>query len=307
MSKGPRTRPRIRFNLLVSQSLVIALAPPLLLLALFMAFAFFNTTLSYSVENRNGFLGQAMAWPLLIFGSAFVSWTYRAARTLRAHLRGPSAERIADLLARDPRSFVLILRPFVGSSTLRVLDGSSLLSSFVCVEEVVARVVRDQLGASTYTLVDSDVGVLTPGPHYVVADQADWQVPVDALLARATAVVIVVPPGGELKPGLRWEVERLAARGFLGRVAIVLPRPRHPAYAQARVTLDQILQILEVPTLGAEPTKLVLAYPRADGTSIHWAPPENTYLIDSEPYRLGLREGLEYATQAKLIATAPRS
>lgn len=62
-----------------------------------------------------------------------------------------------------------------------------------------------------------------PGPVFVSAADDEWQEAVSTLIRRAHSIVLLLPPGQEIRESFRWEIDQLTQRGLQSRVTIVLP------------------------------------------------------------------------------------
>jgi hypothetical protein len=57
----------------------------------------------------------------------------------------------------------------------------------------------------------------------VSAADDEWQEAVSTLIRRAHSIVLLLPPGQEIRDSFRWEIDQLTQRGLQSRVTIVLP------------------------------------------------------------------------------------
>lgn len=126
-------------------------------------------------------------------------------------------------LAASAEEFCLILRPF-GSDGEIVLSHRTTGAS--AIEQVIARSARKVAGLATYALVDQERRLAPPGPVFVRAARDEWRDAVSRLIGRAHSIVLILPPGQEIRDSFRWEIDQLTQRGLQSRVVIVLPPDR---------------------------------------------------------------------------------
>lgn len=134
----------------------------------------------------------------------------------------PYEETLHGLLDSD-EEFCLILRPF-GS------DGEVVLPyrwrGALTMEQVIARAARKFRGLRTYAIVDQDRRLAPPGPVYLRAPHDRWQTVVQALVRRAHSIVLILPPGQDIRSSFSWEIDQLTQHGLQSRTTIVLPPDR---------------------------------------------------------------------------------
>jgi hypothetical protein len=102
-------------------------------------------------------------------------------------------------------------------------------------EQVLAVATQNAAQQKTYALVDQHRELAPPGPVYVQAPDADWQEAILALMRRAYAVILWLPPDQEVRPSVTWEIEQLVLAGLQTRTIIVLPSPDQKAAHQHSV------------------------------------------------------------------------
>jgi hypothetical protein len=165
-------------------------------------------------------------------------------------------EDVVGPLVRSTEEYCLILRPFGADGRIilphRTRRFSWIAGSFTrtsTLEQVVAVAAKRALGMKTYALVDQQQLLAPPGPVWLrtPTEGDDWQRPVEALIQRAHTIVLILPPGQEIRPSLAWEVRQVTLRDLQGRVLIVLPPPdRHrEAYLRAHHQACRVLTALE--------------------------------------------------------------
>ena len=146
----------------------------------------------------------------------------RWGRYKRSASTRPCSEVIAPLVA-SAKEFCLVLRPFGGDGEI-VLPHRMFGASTV--EQVIARSARKVAGLATYAVVDQKRRLAPPGPVFVSATDDEWQEAVSTLIRRAHSIVLLLPPGQEIRDSFRWEIDQLTQRGLQSRVTIVLPPDR---------------------------------------------------------------------------------
>jgi hypothetical protein len=132
-------------------------------------------------------------------------------------------DQVLDRLVRSDEEYCLILRPFGA-------DGEVVLSKrwfgALTIEQVIARAARKSLGLTTYAIVDQDRRLAPPGPTYLRAPHDRWQAAVRTLVRRAHSIVVILPPGQDIRDSFKWEIDQLTHHGLQSRVIVVLPPDR---------------------------------------------------------------------------------
>jgi hypothetical protein len=155
---------------------------------------------------------------VLIILFIMITW----GRYKRSARTQPYAE-VLDRLVQSDEEYCLILRPF-GSDGEIVVPHST--PGAATIEQVISRAARKSLGLRTYAIVDQGRRLAPPGPTYLRAPNDEWQLAVRTLIRRAHSIVLVLPPGQEIRDSFRWEINQLAGHRLQSRVTIVLPPDR---------------------------------------------------------------------------------
>ncbi|MFD9698962.1 hypothetical protein [Lentzea sp. NPDC059081] len=251
--------------------------------------------------------------------------------------RPAKVERWQDVvpaLVRSREEYCLVLRAFGEDGRITLPDGAGMKaphsSWFVpntTLEQVVAKAVRRSLGFTTYAIVDQDLRKAPPGPVWLRAG-AEWKTPVAALIARAHSIVLVLPPGQEVRDGLKWEVGQITRRGFQTRTTVLLPPPRHgrwvaEGYPEAFRSLCVVLATfesfigevddvgpLDVEALrsriaGTEPPSVMIAKmsrkgPFDDPELACWNAPKRKLVGDATYLEALHKQGVLWSTEAEL-------
>lgn len=185
---------------------------------LYLAWRLFQAHLSYGFW----FSPRLFIQPLIIAAIVLIPIGATWGRYRRSASTRQCSEVIAPLVA-SAKEFCLILRPF-GSDGEIVLSHRFLGAS--AIEQVIARSARKTAGLATYALVDQERRLAPPGPVFVRAARDEWQEAVSSLIQRAHSIVLILPPGQQIRDSLRWEIDQLTRRGLQSRVIIVLPPDR---------------------------------------------------------------------------------
>ena len=203
------------------------------------------------------FVRPALISSFLIIFFILVTWGRykRSART-------KPYQEVLDPLVRSDEEYCLILRPF-GSDGEIVLPHAG--PGAATIEQVVARAARKTLRLRTYAIVDQDRRLAPPGPTYLRAPHDEWQIAALTLIRRAHSVVLILPPGQEIRSSFKWEISQLVEHGLQSRVIIVLPPDRlYPDdYPQALRQARVLVGALEGFTV--------------EGADLH--PPERTHVL----------------------------
>jgi hypothetical protein len=93
----------------------------------------------------------------------------------------------------------------------------------VHVETLLADEASRMLGCDTVSLLDPVRRVQVPGVSYLECANSEWTSRVQGLLAKATFVCFVLPPGAEGGDGIIWELYRTLDRGLIGRILLLIP------------------------------------------------------------------------------------
>jgi len=157
--------------------------------------------------------------PLIIAATVLVPIMVRWGRYQRSASTRLCSEVVAPLVA-SVEEFCLILRPF-GSDGEIVLPHRMYGASTI--EQVIARSARNVAGLTTYAIVDQKRRLAPPGPVFVRAAGDEWQEAVSTLIRRAHSIVLILPPGQEIRKSFRWEIDQITQRGLQSRVIILLP------------------------------------------------------------------------------------
>jgi hypothetical protein len=128
---------------------------------------------------------------------------------------------ILPRLIESNEEYCLILRPF-GSDGEVVLPSRWFGASTV--EQVIARAAKKTpLGLTTYAIVDQNRRIAPPGPVYLRAPHDKWKSVVHTLVRRAHSIVLILPPGQDIRDSFNWEIDQLTQHGLQSRVTVVLP------------------------------------------------------------------------------------
>jgi hypothetical protein len=116
-------------------------------------------------------------------------------------------------------------------------------------EQVFAKAAQESVQQKMYTLVDQGRELAPPGLVYLRASNKDWEDPVRALMRRAFAVILWLPPGLEPGKSFNWEIEQIVEAGLQDRTIIVLPPPnKKMAYQRAVKQAAILLAAMETTT-----------------------------------------------------------
>jgi hypothetical protein len=127
--------------------------------------------------------------------------------SLRSLWKRAVAIPVSELMYRDQRRPILILRAFKSDGKLRVGQ--------ISLEEVVEKVACEY--GPVVALGRPGESIPTAGASRLYVPQHDWQSIARALIDNARFVIITCLPGN----GLRWELEQLCASGQLGKIVFV--------------------------------------------------------------------------------------
>jgi len=190
---------------------------------------------------------------VILFGVELVQFT----RKLRGYQRPRATESYNDIgpsLLNSTEEFCLVLRPFGadGETLLRqyefTVTGKARLATRkdfavenLTIEQVFASAAQEAVQQKLYTLVDQDRRLAPPGMVYMRARNDDWRDAVLALVQRAYAVILWLPPGQEIRSSLSWEIEQIVRAGLQTRTIIVLPPPNEKATYQRGIQQAAIL------------------------------------------------------------------
>ena len=133
----------------------------------------------------------------------------------------------ATVMERDPRPPVLLLRSF-GDDDLEAKGASSLPWSYGQTLAFVAAT-RLQVLGPVVAVAPPDEGLPPLGPYRVFVRKGDWRAEVDALIAKARAVVLFLG----FSEGVLWEFRRLIDGERAGDLMLVVP-PAEPASLEKR-------------------------------------------------------------------------
>jgi hypothetical protein len=178
----------------------------------------------FQFHQQDGFAfrPQSVIAPLLFLAVVLVPVAVRWGR-YRPWASTQSCSEVIPPLMASEREFCVVLRPF-GSDGEIVLPHRMHGASTI--EQVIARSARQAAGLATYAVVDQERRLAPPGPVFVRAAHDEWQGAVSTLISRAHSVVLILPPGQEIRESFRWEIDQLTHRGLQTRVTIVLPPDR---------------------------------------------------------------------------------
>lgn len=165
---------------------------------------------------------------------------------------------VVDPLVSSKEEFCLVLRPFGADGRIitRLLPARRLplrqvgdLTPTVTLEQLIGGCVTKSLGLRTFALVDQDQILAPAGPVWLRASNTDWQQPVDAMIRRAHTIVLVLPPGQQIRESVRWEIRQIARNRRQYRVVIILPPHDRDesAYRASRRQAAVVLAALEDP------------------------------------------------------------
>jgi hypothetical protein len=178
---------------------------------------------------------------LLVVGLGVVAWTW--GHYQKSVETTPYRQVLGPLLASQ-QEFCLLLRPFGsdgevivpflpgGKSRFQVVPIGTVTATLT-LEQVVARAARHRLKLPAYAVVDQKRTLAPPGPIYLRCANSEWQQAVTALLRRAHTIVILLPPGQDLRRAVEWEVSEILRLGRQSRVLIVLPPSDRQEYQHA--------------------------------------------------------------------------
>jgi hypothetical protein len=229
--------------------------------------------------------------------------------------------KVLNPLLASREEFVLLLRPFGsdgealvpwlrdGGGKLRFLPFGNLTPTLT-LEQVVAAAARRRLGIAAYAMVDQDRTLAPPGPIYLRAPHSEWKIPASALIRRAHTIVILLPPGQELRAAMEWELQEIIRWRRQSRVLVVLPPSdrREYGHAELRRQAAVLLAALEglpsgianVPTTRVEhflkqiPDDLLVVKVRPDGGALFWYSERRRWRkVASSTYASSLAEALD--------------
>jgi hypothetical protein len=187
---------------------------------------------------------------------------------LISQLRGyqrPQATRsytsvVPGLLA-STEEFCLVLRPFGGDGEVflrqykTTKEGKKRIplrlpvADLRTMEQVLAAATQETAKQKMYALVDQKLELAPPGPVYVRAPDADWQEAILALMRRAYAVILWLPPDQDVRQSFNWEIEQVVLGRLQTRTIIVLPPPdKKAAYQRGVKQAAALLAAMETPT-----------------------------------------------------------
>lgn len=163
-------------------------------------------------------LAGPIVFPAVVLAPVLLRFgRYRRPRTFR-----DSSELVRPLIQSD-KEFCLILRPFGH-------DGRIILPHFgygaSTIEQVISDAVRDTLGQNVYAIVDQKLQHAPPGPVYLRATNDSWRDAVLALICRAHSIILLLPPGQDIRDSFNWEINQIARLGLASRVVVLIP-PDH--------------------------------------------------------------------------------
>lgn len=140
-----------------------------------------------------------------------------------AHTR--EVDEVLNPLVTSDEEYCLILRPFGndGATILRRWARTGYPSPALTLEQGIALAIRQTFGMKTYSLVDQDEEYAPPGPVYLRASHAKWRNSVKVLIGRAHTILLLIPPGQEIREAFAWEIEQITHYNFQTRVIVVLP------------------------------------------------------------------------------------
>ena len=133
----------------------------------------------------------------------------------------------AAVMEHDPRPPVLVLRSF-GDDDLEAKGASSLPWTYGQTLAFVAAT-RLQVLGPVVAVAPPDEGLPPLGPYRVFVRKGDWRAEVDALIARARAVVLFLG----FSEGVLWEFRQLIDGERAGDLMLVVP-PAEPASLEKR-------------------------------------------------------------------------
>lgn len=185
-----------------------------------------------------GFQTNIPLAPALVAALALIPILRTWGRYQQSHRTTPSDEVLARLLRSD-EEYCLLLRPFGsdGETILRRGRGSFTL------EQVIGRAAGKILGFKVYAMVDQDRRLAPPGLVHMRAPHDQWQSAVQALIRRAHSIVLVLPPGEDVRHSFNWELAQITHHHLQSRVILVLPPPDQDKAGYAR-SLQQACVIL---------------------------------------------------------------
>ncbi len=160
--------------------------------------------------------------PLILAAMVLIPIVIGWGRYPRSESTRPCSEVIGPLMT-SAEEFCLILRPFGGDGEI-VLPHRMFGASTI--EQAIARSARKVAGLATYAIVDQQRRLAPPGPVFVRAARDEWQEAVSTLIGRAHSIVLILPPGQEIRKSFRWEIDQITQRCLQSRVIIVLPPER---------------------------------------------------------------------------------
>ena len=167
---------------------------------------------------------------------------------------------VPGLLA-STEEFCLVLRPFGadGEVFLRqyktTRDGKKRIpyrlpiADLRTMEQVLAVATQKTAKQKVYALVDQKRELAPPGPVYVRAPDDDWQEAIRALMRRAYAVILWLPPDQDVRRSFNWEIEQVVLDRLQTRTIIVLPPPdKKMAYQRGVNQAALLLATMETAT-----------------------------------------------------------
>ena len=164
--------------------------------------------------------------PTTVVAPGPAAWIVIAiAITWGRYRRSAKTSPYQDILPRlvdSNEEYCLILRPFGSDGEIVLPSGFGALT----VEQVIARAAKKTLGLKTYAMVDQNRRLAPPGPVYLRSSHGEWQQAVYTLIRRAHSIVLILPPGQDIRGSFNWEIDQLTKHELQSRVTIVLPPDR---------------------------------------------------------------------------------
>ncbi len=164
-------------------------------------------------------------------------------------------------LLTSTEEFCLVLRPFGGDGEVFLRQYKTTrggkkripyrlpIADLRTMEQVLALATQKTAKQKVYALVDQKRELAPPGPVYVRAPDSDWQEAILALMRRAYAVILWLPPDQDVRQSFNWEIEQVVLGRLQTRTIIVLPPPdQKVAYQRSVKQAAALLAAMETAT-----------------------------------------------------------
>ena len=219
------------------------------------AFTFLTVLAAVVALNNPASLRNGGDWRLLamvptgLAGVVYCLWGYQR----------PQATGHADLivpgLLRSAEEFGLILRPFGDDGEIilnvsQVQPGAGILPfrPTLTIEQVIAKSAATCLGLKAYALADQNRTLAPPGPVFLRTSHDNWRGDISAMIGRAYAIFIILPPNQLLRESFTWEIEQITRAGLQARTVILLPPENQDRAGYARAVKQAALLTVAMET-----------------------------------------------------------